>query len=1574
MISIPHAYLPSALAYATKLPPSPTQSPSSQCDSPSENVDSRPQPSIKLEPPTTMRVVKEYHKLDTRIPLPGNSQPDLPYTRLKPSQVKQEPSLSAIPPSHDSLGGYLRSPEPRVSLEEFASEFWLQRHQESQRRNLQKRVHATRISICLSARLVRTGTTVQKGLIESFKHGDKSGFVSIYNSIHDVREGCESSWRRVIRGHDPLVSSPTGTLDSDRGHSANFAQQLTAKSQKDLLEILHLARTDSQFLFERIGSLMPAQLSALLSSIHSPEANDPVSTLASRGKSQYLFSKRNVATQSATFKEHAVALERTSSMSALIFNIFAAPTDQDSAEARLRLDVWSSTCAKLISQGGNGHHTLLGHLLSSWSTIGQWKAKMKFELYLMDILQKGAFLLEPMTNLGLDMETLDHLRSDLAEEFFESAVRDLFEVLDDSDGGLPSGSLQFGNAVFGKLNLPETRNRFLEYTFFQWFFLKFLHNAIAFPESHGLLLDYHITKEAREKLLSQVALRAEAQVSRVLHSLPQFSTAHPKVRMHVENMLSHLGNKSTPYQSNGRVSSGHRDVEANIILSATDIVTIMDALFPKTKPLFNTCEPSLSPTIPSSPSFGHSRVQQNPPTRKFEPGLFQGRIDTSCRSPTTKTAFTTEMSFQGATGSYSIPGGQTGNLLSPRSSLSRNADRIRFELSDICESTGRSATENPCNEDWALFSISQDGGSLSLKQPFEDVAPSPGASIEKSDPDSDHQALQDAVVKLVENFDLSQDSHRLHSLSDLRLPQPSLSQRFSDAMTSCQRQSDFVGAHYWWNASRLLRTLYPASIPDRDSKVLHPMFFDSNRSVNLSSSIITQCESSLVTLKRDMGRLQDMVNEMMTGLSKLRNKMWYMTDVKHSLRYEDARNVALALKNMGGQGSPEPTQQKRRSASQSLGGSFFQKPEIQVMNVMKAPGNHGGPGKLADEQVEITRTWLTRSGIDNFCRGEERIHRFCYEVKTSVNKLAGETMLDTPVLWSSELFQKERAMYESPTTRSIPGSAGVPSVRPSSIASDDVSYPFQSLGPTPRSFDHHLRSPSDFNSIGRNTSLQNLPTDKWRLSRDLSVCDVSTIGDSPGRAVSTTTVESGTSFWSPPQTQAHSTTSASSIYSRPPSLFSDTMPPPRPVDRSNHAKTSFLSDLRQTLTSLLLSDLGCPVWSLGSETDAWLSESLNQKRIRVQLEKRARAEQFLAECDSRSKRFDESDRKTRHPKRKRSRSAGPTLVRPRACSEPAAEPGQTRPLNSHESCDGEFAYDNAFRQLLEIFSRHANPLVKLNALRDLRTLVVASLSSADSDQEEPEPQIYEDGRPHPSHAGNERDTRNSISEGTGQQAEMTDLPSKPSSPTTPTFGINSRFPTLSPSETKIINVLRKLLGTLQPKTLFRDLQFIAAFVPSDILNKTETGTAFLHVGLAALSLKEDVCNSMVDIADKIVSQELSRRHPPNLYDFSQRPGYALEDAARLWAITAMEGNPVAQRELAILYLTHPELPPRTTFPLTMPRDTFKAEMMYRRDGDSKSDPQSMCLALHWMQLSANGGDELARNRLREREEFESIAS
>jgi len=199
-----------------------------------------------------------------------------------------------------------------------------------------------------------------------------------------------------------------------------------------------------------------------------------------------------------------------------------------------------------------------------------------------------------------------------------------------------------------------------------------------------------------------------------------------------------------------------------------------------------------------------------------------------------------------------------------------------------------------------------------------------------------------------------------------------------------------------------------------------------------------------------------------------------------------------------------------------------------------------------------------------------------------------------------------------------------------------------------------------------------------------------------------------------------------------------------------------------------------------------------------------------------------------------------------------------------------------------------------------------------------------------------------------------------------------------PGTDDVVDMMQELLrnSEIRPKTIFRDLQYIAAFVPADILDKTERGKAFWDIGLAALGLKQEICRTMVEIADGVVAYHTNKRsqiRPIQEDDIEGLARYGMEDAGRMWMITAKEGDPVAERELAIFYLTHPELLPRIMLPLTMPRDTFKAEMMYRRIEDpTRSDPQTMCVAIHWMELSANGGDKLAKQYLRHRDELNAI--
>ncbi|KAE8348723.1 hypothetical protein BDV28DRAFT_79853 [Aspergillus coremiiformis] len=1548
--------LSSTLAYVTNLMPS-IRSVSS-CDSTSQSPAATACMSpIRFSPESTGRITGESGDSDRAssrfIATPVYSDNGYP--------PEDSPRTTSFVPMEDG---------PKVSFEHLAQCYRQNQQKQAHRKALEQRLHATKVSMGVSARLVRVGAAVQRGLVDRLKHDDKVNFTSLYHTLNDLQESCDSGFRYHFHRQDPLEDwppSPESTVD----RTPDFFTQLSPQSRADLIEILQLVRTDPQFLFERLCSLTPAQLGALVSSTPSWEAGDLTSSSTPRSRNYPSFSKRSPTY--IPIKDHVLAFERTDPVSTMLFNVFAAPLDSDAPEAKLRLDVWSSVCAKLIADGSSRFHSLLSHILAAWSTGSDWKAKPKFELYLMDILQTGAFLLEHVDTppgLNLDAEPPDPLRTDVAEEFFASAVDALFRLLDDPDGGLPASVLELSGAILQKLDHQDCRDRFLEFLFIHWFFSKFLYGALTFPEAHGLLLDFHIRKDAREKLLGQVGLQAYSQVYAVLRSMTHFSMARPTVRQHVRNMLSRFQNTADEGQTHIPRSTyigpggGRESPAVFLMLSATDVLSLLNALFPR------TCSPVCNSPTPSSGMSGSFRslrslqsLSERQGTPIAEPGFFKPIVEKYSRRPSIRGLFSTDMDF----------------LSPPENSLARNADRIRFELSDLGEPYGRSNLEPPSAEEWTLFSIAHNGRRL-LWSLFSDGQSSYPENASENEVQStalgledNFEALQTAIVKLIQENPA--DDHieiGLQAHNSLQIDSPSLKQRFDRAMSYCHHASDFIGAHYWWNAGRQLRrsaATFSARLAD-DSWILEPMHTSSMHALQTSRSVIERCECDFVALDRHMQRLQRTIKDMMTTVVKLRDKMWYMTDVKNSKRYEEAKHVALALKTMIYSArlyTQTSNESRSRVTGRSFGGSLLQKPELQVMDVMKAPRSYGSSNKLSDEQVDLLRKWLSHNNIENFCKGEERIHRFCYEVKSSISRLVGETMAEAPVLWASELYQRERAKYEGSSSRGFLGlSSGL---RPFTIASDESSNSLHSYANSVRPSDSLSRYSQELPPLNTKTSFQSLISDRWKAPRDPSIADTSSVIGSPGRAASTCTGDSCSTFWSAPHQATQYAPSASSLYSRPPSLLSDTASQqPRRNDRKILGKAVFLDELRQTLTSLLLSDLGSPVWSCGSETDAWFCNALDQKRIQAQMEKRSRIQRFYAEYDERLVR----QAIHRAPSRaRRSTSLGPLEGEKHRIIE--ALPSPTSDADANLDDQSAFSYQTVFRRLIEVFSRHGSPFAKLKALRDLHALVIASLNSNDDKT------LFSFAAEPPcsrrnSNIRRKRSARRSFSEPQANHLSDKDYFHAPKSLADESVFFNSRPSDYSaPTESQIVEALRDIILEVKPKTLFRDLQFISAFVPGETLNKIESGTAFLQFGLAALSLKDEVCNSMVEIADNIVSQELSRRHPPQGYDMHARPGHAIEDAAGMWIITAKEGNPVAQRELAILYLTHPELLPRVTLPLTFLRDTFKEETLLRRDKDPKSDPQSMCLALHWMQLSANGGDELARNRLRELEEFDSIA-
>jgi hypothetical protein len=844
------------------------------------------------------------------------------------------------------------------------------------------------------------------------------------------------------------------------------------------------------------------------------------------------------------------------------------------------------------------------------------------------------------------------------------------------------------------------------------------------------------------------------------------------------------------------------------------------------------------------------------------------------------------------------------------------------------------------------------------------------------------------------------------------------------AMLQCQARSDFVNAHQYYKTLQTLKKLTsPSLIKNGYAALLHYFSRGPRDSLGKSANAIEEFEAWFVWLKQSQERHDAAIDEMMLGLRNLRDKMWYITDVRNSANYEEARNVAIALKLMGQPTKTldgKPIQAHRpRNMSKSSTNNFLLKTEAQLVDIMAAPADFGGPNKLSDEQSDMTTKWLNDYGVENsFCKGEERIHRFCLEVDKCVNKLVGDGMLDGPVLWSSELYRRDKEILDSGRQK---GDLFLTGVGTLSIAGDEE-YETQGRS-APRSLDFAQRpSHGSLRSVSnRNGSQQSFDTSPWGRP------PMSDPHDYFGGSSPVLTIDSAVTFWSPFQTNAQSPTSTTSIRPRTSSSSKGTVMLKQSAS-VNEDKRRFLLDLKQTLTGLLLSDLGTIVFGNGSETDAWFSGDLGEDCIQRREEEDRRRKRQLARKKSmktirNSARLDRTGPLDTLGRNERSQAAPPVATLQHAA---AADAHQSAGEHSSTSSDAtsrssgmaaakkagllEFPYNVAFRRLLNKFATHPNPFSKLHALYELETLIVASLSSragrSYNNRRETLPALPQSptlgsipelsSREPATQTARAKNLEEAIANCEERRSHTMSQERLNTSSPQPHRG-GARSPAVGPPSTDmIVEVIQGLFrdADIRPKTLFRDLQYIASFVPAQMLDKTARGKAFWDVGLAALGLKQDVCRIMVEIVDDIVAQN-SKRDPvfqqqqtaPHQPSSASEPSagtgtpaptsrYTMEDAARMLVITAKEGDAVAERELAIFYLTSPDLVQRTVLPLTKPKDVFKTELLNRErkasQDPARSDPMTMCVAQHWMEQSKKGGDQLATKYLRARDDLESL--
>ena len=387
----------------------------------------------------------------------------------------EEYKASIVEPDLDAV--------PWKSLTRLAEE---ERYERWRFKRLEQEANDFRLSDGLSRRLADTSSIAYGNLIDQFKGDDQAGFTGLF----EATERLSDNYSTLIRGRTARQGNGVPPVSQDHDEPVDGPSpfhQLPSMDQDVVLGFLNKLRTDLDYLSELISDLPPPELAALTSYYHPAGVDLSILSNHSHGRTQ-AYSRDSQMMKLSRRMDNIDLFHKRDPYFALLYTLFDSSARRDSQEYQLKQEVWARTCAKVMIGGKFGSEEFAIATVDSFVSTEDWHLEADLEMYLLQVLAEGWFILEPPEEEPIEKadSTLEPERASHAisvAEFFDKHVRKLLDILTSrTKPAIPRDALSFIRATLSHMRDNQMRELAKKFIVSRWYFASFLTSLLVYPE------------------------------------------------------------------------------------------------------------------------------------------------------------------------------------------------------------------------------------------------------------------------------------------------------------------------------------------------------------------------------------------------------------------------------------------------------------------------------------------------------------------------------------------------------------------------------------------------------------------------------------------------------------------------------------------------------------------------------------------------------------------------------------------------------------------------------------------------------------------------------------------------------------------------------------------------------------------------------------------------------------------------------------------------------------------------------------------------------------------------------------